>query len=1632
MEDKVACILYDGRLADSLSRRNRPSAAAISGLAAVIRETNESFIASKFLIRSYLVSIHDEPMLGFQAWKVLDITCFPSSIGIISDEWQMLDRTMGALGTPFEWRLFCHQVNPLFLADLFHILRGLEESPVPATASSPDSQFPKIPFDGERALLSLATPTEPFITAGHAGAPIRLSSVYLNWVEFLGSQVLYVYSSKDKNDLVRQASEHAYSHIANIPPSGRGLPLQLYYSFGHADIRSCSLSSMLWTFLTHITSRFPEVQHFVPFMFNRLYEEQACTEADLLEWFEFFISHFDDIRLVINYFDVCPKPSRDAFMQLVARIAMRYDRPLKVFLTSREPAVLQAELSDWPIIDLDTGLDLTDTEMEGKEARKDGILVLESPPSPPIREAIQPSLEMPKGAVLVDDLAMSILLEQQNQRDLTTQEILQEATLGTLEAYTLEAVLDRVFRSIPDQKQARLAVAFLLFATRPLSTTEFATIMFLGSSIDDGESVSPSWDLFARLEKQRTAWFAGITVNRHSGVRLAHPRLESVFVDPETTGSLRYFWYEVASTADYDIAHACLSYLTRSKVKNEQDQLSDKLFAVDSDLGFISYAVNFWPHHFSQALSTAKEEAVESLRQKMVDVDLERWSRTLWLLSNPFNRSRNPWESPIPALVSLGCYNILQPGSASEIALTIEEAARTGAVDYANNLLATEGGDSLSQSALLGAIRAASSSGSESLAIGLIDRLSSEGRDELSKCGKHLLFRAARLGLAGLAEKLLEIGTQVDPEIPYSQGSLATPLCIAAAAGRTSVVEVLLNHGANVEFRSHLKRTPLALAAARGNADVIECLVEQGKADIEQADDGNDRKQTQTPFFIACEWGNPVAVEKFIQLGVDPNKPDTMGFSPIIVAASYGNWRTIQCLLDHGVSIETAGPGGRGTALRYALANGHVEAVRRLLEKGADPSSPKLNIPLLYELADYKVPMLDGDRISLAKLLLEQHKVDINATTKKGRTALARACTNIHSKLAEFLLGYDADVNIADKDALFEASEARNLPLVKLLLNKGADANAVNSKGNIPLHMCELLPEFTRVLAERTKDIDFPTTRGLTQLMVAASKGWTESLKVLLEHKANVNAVVNKKNRWAGWTPIMFAAFFHFPDIMLILAEKGANLKKADANGASPLHLIFEAPTSVEGREEFECLSVLMEFQTRIDIDQIGENGETVLHRVAWLGHLRSVKKLVRAGASIKIRDKFGSTALNAAAWRGKREVISYLLEQGADPNNAGRDFGHKEGPLHRACRDSEYGIAKMLIEHGADVNCDSVSGFGTPLMAVCLPYSMYLEDTDRLTQHLLDLGVDVNAKSRYVGSPLAAAALSSRPSIVRALLDKGAVSDREDDLKRKPIHLAAINGEGNFRIIEELSGKLTDVDVLGRSVLHYAAQAGRLRVVKRIFELLPELEVDTRDIDGWTPLCWVARGTTNWVSEDRASEPTDPVGVVRYLLERGAYVSVQCKIGDEVWSPLQLACYTGAPDEIVALLKQRLGPESQTNEGGEASETANDLNQQKGNVMEGVTCDACLWEIRGIYQECKVCWDYALCPKCWHHRDLVHVFEPRHDFELIDLEADNASFMSEEGVDHVLVTRSNSPVSETKDHEGETSTKDTVVNEPG
>ena len=71
MEEKLSGPYYE-KLRNSPSRL-WPSVAALPGLAASIFDVNESFIASKFLLRSYLISVHDDTTLGFDAWRVCSV-----------------------------------------------------------------------------------------------------------------------------------------------------------------------------------------------------------------------------------------------------------------------------------------------------------------------------------------------------------------------------------------------------------------------------------------------------------------------------------------------------------------------------------------------------------------------------------------------------------------------------------------------------------------------------------------------------------------------------------------------------------------------------------------------------------------------------------------------------------------------------------------------------------------------------------------------------------------------------------------------------------------------------------------------------------------------------------------------------------------------------------------------------------------------------------------------------------------------------------------------------------------------------------------------------------------------------------------------------------------------------------------------------------------------------------------------------------------------------------------------------------------------------------------------------------------------------------------------------------------------
>jgi ankyrin repeat protein len=241
-------------------------------------------------------------------------------------------------------------------------------------------------------------------------------------------------------------------------------------------------------------------------------------------------------------------------------------------------------------------------------------------------------------------------------------------------------------------------------------------------------------------------------------------------------------------------------------------------------------------------------------------------------------------------------------------------------------------------------------------------------------------------------------------------------------------------------------------------------------------------------------------------------------------------------------------------------------------------------------------------------------------------------------------------------------------------------------------------------------------------------------------------------------------------------------------------------------------------------------------------------------------------------------------------------------------------------------------------------------DDCQNIIRHLLEHGADVNRRGGLFGHPVTAAAYNMTPAIIGTLLSAGAKVDVKDDMGRSPVHLAALHGVDNLQAILDAGGDVTVTDATKRNALHWAVAAGRAKSVERILSRLfssrsPDLSIDSPDIDGWTPLCWASRDPASYMLEDRAEEgePADQVEVIRLLLQHGANRSVVAVTGDQKWTPLKIARFFHASEEVLKILEKGLdGAETAGEKNAGDAPKGDEYETKKGGETSG-WCDFCL-----------------------------------------------------------------------------------------
>jgi ankyrin repeat protein len=407
--------------------------------------------------------------------------------------------------------------------------------------------------------------------------------------------------------------------------------------------------------------------------------------------------------------------------------------------------------------------------------------------------------------------------------------------------------------------------------------------------------------------------------------------------------------------------------------------------------------------------------------------------------------------------------------------------------------------------------------------------------DATNAYGSTPLGEAANVANVELMKLLLDAGAS--PESPNADGM--TALMVAVRTGVTPAAELLIKRGANVNAAETWRgQTALMWAAGEARPDMVDLLIAHGANVSARA--------------IANDWARQVTSEPRAQY-----RP-TGGMTPLLYAARSGCERCVAAILEAGADINLPNPDGV-TPLMVAIDNYHFDLAKYLLGKGANPTVwdwwGRTALYIAIDMNSYRggggfgevpAPMDIPDKTSaldIARLLLEKgvdpniqlvlHRPDragqgrfTDDPLRTGATPLTRAAVN------------------CDLDA------------IKLLVAHGADANLPTAMGLTPLMVVSGMGVTTRDMrgGYQMTPKDQLQARSLAALDALIAAGADVNAKITdttswTARVARINSLTDKD----GQTAIFAAAGWGWTDVVKYLIAHGADLGVKDAHGKTPL-----------------------------------------------------------------------------------------------------------------------------------------------------------------------------------------------------------------------------------------------------------------------------------------------------------------------------------------------------------------------------------------------------------------------------------------------------------------------------------------------
>jgi ankyrin repeat protein len=644
----------------------------------------------------------------------------------------------------------------------------------------------------------------------------------------------------------------------------------------------------------------------------------------------------------------------------------------------------------------------------------------------------------------------------------------------------------------------------------------------------------------------------------------------------------------------------------------------------------------------------------------------------------------------------------------------LHEAARSGRVD-AMRILIAKGANINAQDAKGNSvmhIAIPQTAHREALAVLLEAGANCNLRDEHGDSPLHIIITLNRS--LDTLQALLENGADVS--IHNIAGK--TPLYLAVQENKAAYIPLLLRYKSDIFSADNEGITPFE-RALRNDMPILPALITEESV-IQSDSAGNTalhiavksradpqiiglildkralvsarNKEGDTSLHLAVRTNHRAGGELLLARGADIFAPNARGDSPIDLSF-YSPGGVREWMLTP-MSLETR-DGLGNTVLHYA-AQWRLDAyIPLLIQKGAAPDAANATgeTPLfiavkINSVSTVSTLILSGASISWrdtlgntalhaavrwnardAAVILINSGIDINAHTLSGKTPLHDAVRLGIVDVEHVLVAAGAELEVRDNEGNTPFMEAINTgypSMVERLAQYGADTMVRNGRGDTPLHLA--------VGMERSDLVNLLLGWG-SSIHAKNASGRTPFQIALATSPRMVSTLLTKERIYAsddeGYTPLHIAILNRAPvNVVKIILDQGGRTSAVDAVGRTPLRMAVDMGN-------WETVKLLAD--AGADPFSVAGDGKTpaVITLGAGLDPLRSLF----SGRGISSRDSSGNTILHYAAQTGSIELITLLLELGANRNS--RNIA-SESPVDIARRWNRNEVVALLTSLSA------------------------------------------------------------------------------------------------------------------------------------------------------------------------------------------------------------------------------------------------------------------------------------------------------------------------------------------------------------